>query len=142
MPTASVLLPCYNAAITLEETLETLTAQTLSDFEVIAVNDGSTDGTVDILNRWAKQDLRFHVISQPHAGVVAASNAGIAACRTPYIARMDADDRAHPQRLEKQVAFLDKNHHIAAVSCLVKAFPNSDVGEGFRVLKGAFPIYL
>ena len=133
MLTVSVILPCYNAASTLEETLETLVAQTLSDFEIIAVDDGSTDNTRDILHRWAKQDNRIRVISRSHAGVIAASNAGIAACRAPYIARMDADDRAHPQRLEKQAAFLDENPEIAVVSSLVKAFPENDVGGGFQV---------
>ncbi|MCF6278599.1 MAG: glycosyltransferase [Anaerolineales bacterium] len=133
MPAASVLLPCYNAASTLDETLETLATQTLPDIEIVAVDDGSTDATADVLKRWSKRDDRIRIISRSHAGVVAASNAGIAACRAPYIARMDADDRAHSQRLQKQVDFLDRHPEIAAVSCLVKAFPEGEVGEGFKI---------
>lgn len=133
IPSVSVILPCYNAAQTLEETLESLAAQTHKDFEVLAVDDGSTDNTADILNRWAKKDSRFKVISRPHAGVISASNAGMLASIAPYIARLDADDRAHPQRLEKQLAFLNANPNIALVSCLVKAFPEEDVGDGFRI---------
>lgn len=133
IPSVSVILPCYNAAQTLEETLESLAAQTHKDFEVLAVDDGSTDNTADILNRWAKNDSRFKVISRPHAGVISASNAGMLASIAPYIARLDADDRAHPQRLEKQLAFLNANPNIALVSCLVKAFPEEDVGDGFRI---------
>lgn len=133
IPSVSVILPCYNAAQTLEETLESLAAQTHKDFEVLAVDDGSTDNTADILNRWAKRDSRFKCFSRPHEGVISASNAGMLASIAPYIARLDADDRAHPQRLEKQLAFLNANPNIALVSCLVKAFPEEDVGDGFRI---------
>lgn len=126
-------MPCYNAEKTLEETLESLSAQTLENFEVLAVDDGSKDSTGLILDRWRKRDARFKHISQPHRGVVSASNVGMLACRAPFIARMDADDRAHPQRLEKQVAFLKQNLEVAVVSSLVKAFPKADVSGGFAV---------
>ena len=132
-PQVSVVLPCYNAAITLEASLQSLALQTLADFEVVAVDDGSTDETGSILDRWAKSDSRFKYISQPHSGVIAAANAGMFAAVSPYIARLDADDRAHPERLEKQVAFLDTNPDYALVSSLVKAFPAGDVGGGFQV---------
>lgn len=133
MPAVSVLLPCYNAAETLGETLESLSVQTLYDFEVLAVDDGSEDSTLGILQDWARRDSRFRVVSCPHAGVIAASAAGLGHCQGRYIARMDADDRAHRQRLEKQVAYLDEHPEVAAVSCLVKAFPEEHVREGFRI---------
>lgn len=132
-PKVSVILPCYNAAETLEESLESLAAQSLQDFEVLAVDDGSTDSTGSILDAWAKRDSRFKHISQPHAGVISASNVGMRGALSPYIARMDADDRAHPERLTKQKAYLDENPQTAAVSCLVRAFPAEDVGGGFQV---------
>ncbi len=132
-PIASVILPCYNVETTLEETLETLAEQSLRDFEVLAVDDGSTDATGRILDAWRKKDTRFKYISQAHAGIISASNAGMQASVAPFIARMDADDRAHPQRLEKQVAFLAENPAHALVSSLVKAFPAADVGGGFQV---------
>lgn len=132
-PQISVILPCYNAEKTLEETLKSLVTQTFSNFEVIIVDDGSTDSTGHILNRWRKQDARFKHISASHSGVISASNVGMLACRAPYIARMDADDLAAPTRLEKQFTFLEENREIAALSCLVKAFPEKDVGGGFQV---------
>ena len=132
-PQISVILPCYNAAETLEETLESLVAQIFTNFEVLAVDDGSTDSTGSILDRWAKSDSRFKSISQPHAGVISASNVGMLASVSPYIARLDADDLARPQRLEKQYDFLEENPEIAVVSSLVKAFPEEDVGGGFQV---------
>jgi len=133
MPAVSVLLPCYNAAETLGETLESLSQQTFSDFEVIAVDDGSQDSTLGMLRDWAARDSRFQVLSCSHGGVIEASAAGLGACQARYIARMDADDRAHPQRLAKQVAYLEEHPQVAAVSCLVKAFPDEHVREGFRI---------
>ncbi len=133
VPSVSVLLPCYNAAETLGETLESLAQQTFADFEVVAVDDGSEDSTWGMLQDWAARDSRFRVFSCPHGGVIEASAAGLEKCQGRYIARMDADDRAHPQRLEKQVAYLDDVPEVAAVSCLVKAFPDEHVREGFRI---------
>ena len=132
-PQISVILPCYNTTKTLEEALESLAVQSFCDFEVIAVDDGSTDNTGLILDRWVKKDSRFNHISRPHAGVISASNVGMLASQAPYIARTDADDRSHPERLAKQWAFLEENREIAVVSSLVKAFPEKDVGGGFQV---------
>jgi glycosyltransferase involved in cell wall biosynthesis len=132
-PAVSVLMPCYNAANTVELALVSIAQQTYPNFEVVAVDDGSTDATLGILQAWAGRDSRFRVISRPHGGVIAAANAGLAACRAPYVARMDADDRSHPDRLSQQVVFLDEHPDIAAVSSLVAAFPQDQVREGFRV---------
>jgi len=133
MTAVSIMIPCYNAAETLDETLETLVLQTLTDFEVIAVDDGSTDSTLRVLQAWAAKDRRFHVLSQPHGGVIAAANAGMEACTAPYIARMDADDLAYPERLALQSAYLDEHPEVAVVSSLVEAFPDSDVRDGYRI---------
>ena len=133
MPAISVLMPCYNAADTLPEALDSLRQQTLKDIEIIAVDDGSTDPTRELLHEASRVDTRITVISQPHAGIIAALNAGLAACHAPYIARMDADDRARPTRLERQKDWLDQHPRVALVSCLVEAFPYSQVREGFRI---------
>ena len=133
MPVVSVLLPCYNAAKTIEETLDSLTQQTLTNLEINAVNDGSTDSTLEKLETWAARDSRIRVLSQPHGGVIAAANAGLTTCTAPLIARMDADDRAHPKRLAQQAAYLDTHPEVAAVSSLVDAFPKEDVREGYRI---------
>jgi glycosyltransferase involved in cell wall biosynthesis len=133
MPHVSVLLPCYNAARTLKETLESLSCQTLEDFEVIAVDDGSTDATPSILQGWADTDQRIHIISQSHSGIVTALNAGVQACQSLLIARMDADDIAHPQRLALQAAFLEQNPDTAVVGCRVRGYPPEDVRQGFSI---------
>jgi len=133
MPLVSMTLPCYNAAQTLGETLESLARQTLGDFEVVAVEDGSSDDTLAILQNRAGEDPRLRVFSQPHQGVIAAANAAIAACRAPYIARIDADDRAHPERLALQAAYLDEHPGVAVVGSLVRAFPGDRVREGYRI---------
>ena len=133
MPLVSVLLPCYNAARTLKETMESLSCQTLEDFEVIAVDDGSTDATPSILQGWADTDQRIHITSQSHSGIVTALNAGVQACQSLLIARMDADDIAHPQRLALQVAFLEQNPDIAVVGCRVRGYPPEDMRQGFSI---------
>lgn len=133
MACISVLLPCYNAADTLHEALDSLTCQTIGDMEIVAVDDGSTDGTRQILQARAAQEPRLRLLTQPHAGIIAALNAGLACCTAPLVARMDADDRAHPERLEKQATFLRLNPEIDLVSCRVEAFPAGQVRQGFTI---------
>jgi glycosyltransferase involved in cell wall biosynthesis len=133
MPAVSVLIPCYNAADTLQEGLESLSRQTLSNFEVIAVDDGSTDETLGILRRWARRDERYRVLHQPHRGIIPALNTGLPECRAPYVARMDTDDRALPERLERQVNFLDAHPETSLVACQVAGFPKGEVRPGFRI---------
>jgi glycosyltransferase involved in cell wall biosynthesis len=133
MTSVSVLLPCYNAAETLEACLDSLAAQTHPDFEVVAVDDGSSDATAEILRGRAAADRRIQLLVRPHGGIIRALNHGLASCRGRYVARMDADDRCDPQRLAKQAEFLDANPEVALVSCLVRAFPSENVRGGFRV---------
>jgi glycosyltransferase involved in cell wall biosynthesis len=77
----SVLLPCYNAAATLDEAVESILRQTLSNLELVAVDDGSTDATADCLRSWSGRDARVRVLGQAHAGIIPALNLGLAACR-------------------------------------------------------------
>ena len=132
-PRVSVLLPVYDAATTLEQTLASLWTQTCGDFEVVAVDDGSTDGSGDLLKRQARGEGRLRPIRTAHAGLIPALNRGLEACRGEYVARMDADDVAHPQRLARQVALLDSDRGLSVASCLVRSFPPGQVGEGFRI---------
>jgi len=133
MPLLSVLMPCYNAAGTLDEALDSLACQTLSDFEVVAVEDGSSDATPRILQTWADRDERIRVLSQPHAGIVAALEAGLAACHAPYVARMDTDDRSSPDRLARQYVYLQAHPQVGIVSCRVRGFPAERVRQGFQI---------
>ena len=97
----SVVLPVYQAAHCLPACLHGLLAQTLTDLEVLCVDDGSTDGGGALLDEAAARDARVRVLHQPNAGVSAARNAGIAAARGDYIAFVDADDALPPDALEK-----------------------------------------
>jgi glycosyltransferase involved in cell wall biosynthesis len=106
-PLVSVLIPVYNAAEFVKDAVESILAQSYSDFEVIIVNDGSTDSSLEILE--SIKDNRIKIISQPNAGIAAALNNGIEHTSGKYIARQDADDISLPGRLEKQVEFLEKN---------------------------------
>jgi glycosyltransferase involved in cell wall biosynthesis len=125
-------MPCHDAEETLDETLNSLFEQMLRDFEIIAVDDGSTDNTLGLLKRWARQDPRLKVIHREHGGIIQALNAGLSHCRAPIVARMDADDWAYPARLSKQVSYLQDHPEIAAVGCLVEGFPEKDVRGGFQ----------
>lgn len=133
MPRVSVLLPCYNAADTLEETLACLFAQSEVDFEIVAVDDGSTDETLTILEEQARRDGRLRPLARPHAGIIPALNVGLEACRASCVARMDADDLAHPDRLAKQADFLDAHPQVGLVASLVEGFPSEELREGFQI---------
>jgi glycosyltransferase involved in cell wall biosynthesis len=106
-PDVSVVLPVYNCARYVGHAIDSILGQTFEDFELIVIDDGSTDDTPSILRRYA--DPRMRVITQPNAGVAASANRGIAAARGRYVARMDADDLSLPERLARQVRYLDAN---------------------------------
>jgi glycosyltransferase involved in cell wall biosynthesis len=133
MPTISVLMPCYNATTTLAEALESLLAQSFADFEILAVDDGSMDESAAVLDTYAQKDSRVRVLRQVHGGIIPALNRAHAAAQGQFLARMDADDRCHPERFAKQIALFEAQPELALVSCQVKAFPSEDVREGFRI---------
>lgn len=133
VPAVSIILPCYNVEETLQESLNSIKRQTLADYELIAINDGSTDTTLSILENWARREKRLQIISQPHSGVITAANIGIKESRSEYMARMDADDISHPERLALQVAYLDENPNVGVVSSLVEVFAKDGVREGYRL---------
>ena len=133
MPKVSVLMPCYNTAATLATALDSIASQTLGDFEVVAVDDGSTDETASILSSRAQRDQRIRVLRREHAGIIPALNAGLAECQAALVARMDSDDLMRPTRLEKQAEYLDDHPEMEVVSCLVAGFPAGEVREGFQL---------
>ena len=102
-PRVSFVLPVYNARDYLAVAVESLLAQTFGDFEVLAINDGSTDGSRDVLAGYA-HDARVRILDQPNQGLVATLNRGVREARAPWVARMDADDVSLPRRLERQMA--------------------------------------
>jgi hypothetical protein len=99
-------MPVHNGGRDLEDALESMLSQTFEDFELVAVDDHSTDDTPVRLRQVAGSDPRVRVIGSPGHGFVAAVNAGVAASESDWIARMDADDRSHPHRLACQMAHL------------------------------------
>ncbi len=111
----SVVMPVYNAEASVFQTLESLRAQTFQSMEIIVINDGSTDGTLEIL----QSQPGIKLLNHSHRGIVPALNDGLAAASGDYIARMDADDLCHPKRIEQQVALLDKFPEIGMVGCRV-----------------------
>jgi glycosyltransferase involved in cell wall biosynthesis len=125
-------MPVRDGRPWLEEALASLARQTLADHEVVAVDDGSTDGSSDVLDRWAAHDPRVHVLHRPAEGLVAALNAGLTACRAPLVARMDADDVSHPRRLELQTGRLDAHPDVGVVGCRVVCVPRARLESGFR----------
>ena len=104
----TVVIPALNAAATLDETLDSVRAQTHRALEIIVVDDGSTDATPQIARRHAQDDARVHLLQQANAGVAAARNAAIAAGQGEFIAPIDADDLWHPRKIEKQIAAMHR----------------------------------
>lgn len=101
-PAITVLMSVYNAETFLDEAILSIRNQTHQDFEFLIINDGSTDNSAEILNRHSREDSRIRIIHQENRGLIAALNRGIEEARAPYIARMDSDDIALPDRLAKQ----------------------------------------
>jgi glycosyltransferase involved in cell wall biosynthesis len=108
-PVISVITPVYNNAPYMREALDSILNQTFSDFEYILINDGSTDNSLQILEEYAAKDDRIRIASHGNKGYIAALNEGLDQARAEFIARMDADDVALPDRFEKQLAFLRAN---------------------------------
>ncbi|MGM0593797.1 MAG: glycosyltransferase family 2 protein [Pseudomonadota bacterium] len=128
----AVLLPFYNAAHTLEETLDTIQHQTFENFTLIAVDDGCDDHSAEIVRQRMQCDPRIRLIQPGRQGVVGAMNSALAQCESPIVARMDADDLMEPERLEKQFGFLNENPHIDLVGSRVSLFPEELILDGFH----------
>ena len=115
-PIVTVLLPVYNGERYLREAVESILTQTLDAFELLIVDDGSTDGTETICRSFTDPRVRVHR-HEKNAGVISALNTGIDLISTKYVARMDADDVSLPDRLARQVGFLESRPDIAACGC-------------------------
>lgn len=108
----SVVMPVYNSEKYLEEAIESILTQTYSDFEFIIINDGSTDGSLEIIEKFQNYDKRIICISQENGGVASALNAGLLRAKGDYIVRMDADDVSYPNRLEVLNEFMECNKNV------------------------------
>ncbi|HEX6993416.1 MAG TPA: glycosyltransferase [Gammaproteobacteria bacterium] len=132
-PLVSVVMPAFDAATTIGRAVRSVLAQTLRDFELIVVDDGSTDATAAEARAAANGDPRVRVLALPHGGIVRALNAGIAAARGALIARMDADDEMRPRRLEAQVELLARRPDVGVVGCLVEFGGDRDDAPGYAL---------
>jgi len=132
-PAVSVILPARDAAATLPAALDSLRGQTLREIEILVIDDGSTDATPDIARRAASDDPRVIPIRASGCGIVAALNQGIAAATAPHIARMDADDISHPERLARQKAHLDACADAGLVGCRVAFGGDAVASRGYAL---------
>ena len=107
-PLISVLMPVYNGEAYLREAIDSILGQTFTDFEFLIINDGSTDGTKDIILSYTDPRIRY-IENEQNLKLIATLNKGIDLCQGKYIARMDADDVSVPERLQKQVEYMEAN---------------------------------
>jgi glycosyltransferase involved in cell wall biosynthesis len=122
LPLVSIVIPLYNKAPYVLRTLESVAAQTVVDFEAIVVDDGSTDGSADLVAKFP--DPRFRLLRQGNAGPGAARNRGLREVSAPHVAFIDADDVWSPQFLEENLALLERYPAAAALTCGWTKYPN------------------
>jgi glycosyltransferase involved in cell wall biosynthesis len=136
MPIISVVIPIYNAEKTIRETIQSVLAQTFTDFEIIAIDDGSQDSTVEIIDRL--QDPRIKVISYPNGGNVISRNRGLEHARGEYISFLDSDDLWTSDKLESQLNALKQNPTAAAAYSWVDYIDESNrfLRHGLRIKVG------
>jgi glycosyltransferase involved in cell wall biosynthesis len=123
-PLVSVLLPVFNAEHYIEEALKSIINQTYKNLEIIVVNDGSTDTSLSIIEKLAKQDNRIVIINKNNSGIVNSLNLAIEKSRGKYLVRMDADDISLPYRITTQVDFMEKNQNIDICGSYIQVFGN------------------
>ena len=129
-PQVSVILPVYNAEKYLAESIKSILCQTFTNFELIVLNDGSTDESASIINSF--NDNRIIYVEQENMGLANTLNKGISLSRGKYIARQDNDDISHPDRLQRQVSFLDQNEAYALVGTCASIIDASGMDTGRR----------
>ncbi|MFD1166484.1 glycosyltransferase family 2 protein [Sphingobacterium daejeonense] len=122
----SVILPVYNAASTIKESLVSVCNQTYTKLEIIVINDGSTDNSLEVIKEIAKNDGRIKIINKNNEGLIKGLNQGLSLANGEYIARMDADDLCYADRIEKQVKYLNKHLDIGLLGTAVKTFQKTN----------------
>lgn len=125
----SIVMPVRNVESTIVECIDSILAQTFAAWELIVVNDGSRDGTPEILDSYCAREDRITVLHLPPVGIVDAPMAGVQVAQGIYLCRMDGDDVAHRERIARQVAYLEANSHIALCGCGVSHI-GLEAGEG------------
>jgi glycosyltransferase involved in cell wall biosynthesis len=132
MISVSVIMPVYNNAEFLSSAIESITQQTLKNFELLIMDDGSTDSSLEIANKAAEKDKRIKVFPRTNRKVASCLNELATLAKGEFIARMDGDDLAHPKRLEKQLAYLKLYSDTAVVGSWVQTFGKKQETWHFR----------
>jgi glycosyltransferase involved in cell wall biosynthesis len=132
MPEVSVVLPYFNAENTLAAAVKSMLNQTFPSFEILLVNNNSSDNSLTIAKSFAKKDSRIRLLNEKEQGVDHAMNCGMEKSHGRFIARMDADDISRPERLEKQVRFLEANPQTGLVGSSVNYIPHNSGTGGFK----------
>lgn len=135
-PTVSVVMSVFNGEEFLSETIDSVLNQSFRDFEFVIVDDGSTDATADILSKYALRDGRIRVLRNGKKGRAASLNLGITLANGKYVANTDADDLAMPERLEEQVAFMERNPEVGALGGAFELI--TDSGEVIDIIRRPF----
>lgn len=145
-PLVSVVMSVYNQAGFVGEAIESIIGQSFPEFELIVINDGSTDGSGEIIERYTRADARLRAFDQPNRGLAYTANRGCALARGRYIARLDSDDVAVSGRLERQVEFLERRPQVAVLGGAWYVLGKSGAGNGFflppqddRTIKATLP---
>jgi len=125
-PLISVLVPVFNGERYVARAVQSILDQTERDFELIVIDDGSTDGSLGILRRFAGQDARVRLVTRENRGLVATLSEMLAMARGPFLARMDADDVAAPRRFERELHELVSDPSLVAVGCSVHFIDHLD----------------
>jgi len=131
-PMVSVILPVYNADQYLNECLASIVNQSLSDFELVCINDGSTDKTMDILQSYQQADDRIKILNLDKVGLVTALNRGCEFSKGEFLARMDGDDIMHLDRLKLQFKALCEDQDLMLISSLVENVSKEEISDGYR----------
>lgn len=127
-PKVSVFMASYNAAAYVEATVRSILDQTWRDLEMVVVDDGSEAPTLEILRRLAAADRRLRLFESAHEGQIGTLNSALARCRGTFVARIDHDDVAKPDRIAKQVAYLEAHPDVAAVGSELEFMDSVGVG--------------
>ena len=135
MPRVSVIIPTYNRAGYLCESIESVLTQTYTDYEIIVVDDGSTDDTEEVLQLWIA-DGTIHYVWQENRGESAARNHGIELAIGEYIAFLDSDDLFMPTKLEEQVAYLDNHPEVGMAHSCYSKFGEAGASWGCGIRPG------
>jgi glycosyltransferase involved in cell wall biosynthesis len=129
-PTFSILLPVYNAVHTLDDCIESVVSMNSENWTMVLVDDGSTDGSLELASRWARRDRRIVVCKRQHLGLVAALNVGLENCQGDWVLRLDSDDRMAPSRLADLQRSISEDADVGIWTGQVQLFPEQKLQKG------------